>query len=115
MRGAYIEFGRLRDGFPTLAKWITRDPDEDPLIFKKFGRHSARILLRLQCQLVSLEKEIDDLDEQARTSEDLDTRRSLQPWEALMMGAENTASIEHKLVKKIDEFRLCLREYCRSS
>jgi hypothetical protein len=76
-----VEIGRVRDGYPSVARWIAQDPDDDPLLFRRFGRHSARILLHLQCRLVALEKEIDELDEQARTSEDLDTRRSLQRWE----------------------------------
>lgn len=108
-----VELGRRRDGFPTLARWIARDPDDDPLLFRRFGRHSARILLHLQCRLTALEKEIDNLDEQARTAKNLDTRRSLQRWEKLMASAEESDSIEHHLVQKIEDFQKHLKNYCK--
>lgn len=112
--GSDVEIGRVRDGYPSVARWIAQDPDDDPLLFRKFGRHSARILLHLQCRLVALEKELDELDEQVRTSEDLDTRRSLQRWEKMMASARKCdSSIEHHLVEKLDEFQGCLREYCK--
>ena len=114
-QGTDIELGRLRDGYPMLAKWIARDPDDDPLIFRKFGRHSARVLLYLQCRLVALEREIDDLDEQARTAKDLETRRSLQRWEKLTENAKRSDSIENELVLKINDFQSYLKEYCRLS
>jgi len=110
-----IEIGRLRDGYPSLARWIAQDLDDDPLVFRRFGRHGARVLLHLQCRLTALEKEIDDLDEQTRTAEDLDTRRSLQRWEKMMMSAkERDTSLEHRLVEKLNEFQGCLKEYCES-
>lgn len=82
-------------------------------MFRKFGRHSARILWHSQCQLIALEKEIDHLDEQLRTTKDLDTRRALQRRETLMARAEDPNSIEHHLVAKLREFERCLKEYCK--
>lgn len=113
MQHSDVEIGHVRDGYPALAKWIARDPDDDPLLFRRFGRNSARTLLYLQCHLIALENEIDDLDEQLRTAKDLDTRRSLQRWENLISSAEADDSIEHELVKKLEEFRLLLKEYCK--
>jgi hypothetical protein len=107
-----VEIGRLRDGYPMLASWIARDPDDDPLLFRKFGRHSARILLHSQCRLIALEKEIDALDGQARTAKDLDTRRALQRWETLMASAKEPNSTEQHLVEKLQEFETRLKSYC---
>ena len=108
-----IEIGRLRDGYPTLARWIARDADDDPLLFRKFGRHSARILLHFQCRLTALEKEIDELDEQARTAPNLDRRCALQRWETLMTHAEEPNSTEKHLVQKLQEFEMHLKGYCK--
>jgi hypothetical protein len=107
-----IELGRVRDGYPALAKWIAQDPDDDPLVFRKFGRVGARSLLHLQCRLVALEHELDELDEEARCAENVDTRRSLQRWETLTNNAKMENSVENKLVKKLDEFEELLRRYC---
>ncbi|CAN9328510.1 unnamed protein product [Alternaria alternata] len=68
---ADLELGRVRDGYPALARWIAQDPDDDPLLFRKFGRVAARNILHLQCQMTRIEGEIDDLDEQLKESQEL--------------------------------------------
>ncbi|KAJ5965584.1 hypothetical protein N7481_012298 [Penicillium waksmanii] len=65
------ELGNVRDGYPTLASWIGRDPDGETLVFRRFRRLSARNLLHLQSGLIQLEQEIDELDEEARRKEGL--------------------------------------------
>lgn len=69
-----LELGHIRDGYPALAAWIGRDPDNETFVFRKFDRLSVRNLLHLKCQLIQLEDEIDKLDDEARKSSDLDTR-----------------------------------------
>ncbi|KAF2689348.1 hypothetical protein K458DRAFT_439699 [Lentithecium fluviatile CBS 122367] len=108
-----IELGTLRDGYPALAKWIAQDPDDDPLVFRRFGRQSARSLLHLQCRLVALVAELDALDEEARSAKDVETRRSLQRWETLIANAKTDESVEDRLVKKQDEFETLLEKYYR--
>ena len=53
----HVELGQLRDGYPALAKWIARDPDNETLIFRRFDRLAARNILHLQAQLIALEKQ----------------------------------------------------------
>lgn len=65
-----IELGKIRDGYPALASWVARDPDSESFVFRKFICLGARNILHLQSQLISLEKEIDDLDAEARQSGD---------------------------------------------
>jgi hypothetical protein len=110
-----IELGRVRDGYPALAKWIAQDPDDDPLVFRKFGRLSARSLLHLQCRLVALETELDVLDEEARSAKDVGTRQSLQRWETLVLNAKTADSVEGKIVRKLEEFESLLKKYCEPS
>jgi hypothetical protein len=78
-----IELGHIQDGFPALAAWIGRDPDNETFVFRKFDRLSARNLLQLQCQLIQLEDEIDKLDDAARKSPDLDARQASRRREKL--------------------------------
>lgn len=111
---ADLELDRVRDGYPALARWIAQDPDDDPLLFRKFGRVAARNILHLQCQMTRIEGEIDDLDEQIRTATSLDTRRSLQRWEVLWKRATTEPnSLEKQLTDKLKESQELLKDYCR--
>lgn len=47
-------------GYPRLAALL--NSDENFIIFRRFGRLSARLLLHLQSELVVLQKKLDALD-----------------------------------------------------
>ncbi|CAE7220668.1 hypothetical protein PTTW11_11350 [Pyrenophora teres f. teres] len=106
-----IELGMLRDGYPALSDWISRDPDDEALVFRKFGRLAARNILHLQCNMIQLEKDIDQLDERIRQSADIDTVRSLKRWETLMERACVVDSLESQLVAKLTRLQHLLKEY----
>lgn len=107
-----IELGHLRDGYPALSSWIARDPDGETLVFRKFNRMSARNLLHLQCQLTGLEREIDQLDDQARRSADREEQQSSRRWETLIEHAKDPNRPEKKRLKKAEELSVMLKEYC---
>ncbi|OJJ46802.1 hypothetical protein ASPZODRAFT_2031448 [Penicilliopsis zonata CBS 506.65] len=69
--------GRRRDGYPALSAWMSTDPDDEGFIFRRFSRLSARNLLHLQSQVLSLEHQLDELDQESRQSQDVGLRR----WE----------------------------------
>jgi len=106
-----IELGHIRDGYPTLAAWIGRDPDNETFVFRKFDRLSARNLLHLQCQLIQLEDEIDKLDEEARKSSDLNARQASRRWEKLKELATDPARSEKARLDKADELAVKIKEY----
>ncbi|KAH7086523.1 hypothetical protein FB567DRAFT_603571 [Paraphoma chrysanthemicola] len=106
-----IELGHIRDGYPTLASWIARDPDNETLVFRRFSRLSARNVLHLQAQLVALEYDIDQLDEDARRSPDMETRQASRRWETLMEHAGDAARPEISRVQKLDELNSLLKNY----
>jgi 16S rRNA U1498 N3-methylase RsmE len=91
------ELARPRDGYPALAYWIARDPDNETFIFRKFNRLAARNILHLQAQ---------------RSNEDLDTRQSLRRWETLVEHAEEAGRPEKKLLLKLSDLKTLLKEYC---
>ena len=107
-----IELGQVRDGYPSLATWIARDPDKESLVFRKFGRLGARNILHLQSQLIALEHEIHELDDEARRSSDLEARQSSRRWETLMKYADDSNRPEKKRVEKLNELRALIKEYC---
>ncbi|KAI2476373.1 hypothetical protein Ptr902_12252 [Pyrenophora tritici-repentis] len=105
-----IELSILRDGYPALSRWISRDPDDEALVFRKFGRMSARSILHLQCRIIHVEKEVDDLDERIKRSANIHTVRSLKRWETLMERADVVDSLENQLVTKLAELQILLKE-----
>jgi hypothetical protein len=109
-----IELGAIRDGYPALAAWIARDPDNETFVFRKFGRLAARNILHLQSQIIAIERDVDQLDEEARRSSDLEARQSSRRWETLMEHAADKNRPEWKRVEKLNELRALLKEYCMS-
>jgi hypothetical protein len=110
-----IELGHIRDGYPALAAWIARDADHETFVFRKFNRLGARNILHLQNRLIALEKEIDDLDEEARRSDDFETRQSSRRYETLVRHAKDENRPEKKRLEKLDEMQGLLKEYCKRS
>lgn len=103
------ELGELRNGYPALATWTARDPDNETFVFRKFDRLAARNLLHLQCQIIAVEEEIDQLDADVR--KDPDTQNSSMRWETLMRNARTENRLEHKLVQKLADLHSLLKEY----
>jgi hypothetical protein len=110
-----VELGHVRDGYPALAEWIARDVDGDTYMFRKFDRLAARNILHLQARLVALEYEIDQLDEQARQCKDPNVKLSSRRWETLMEQAKIPDGLEEARVQKLDELKVLLKEYCKST
>lgn len=108
---ANVELGLVRDGYPALAAWIGGDPDGETLVLRRFRRLGARNLLHLQSQLIQLEKEIDDLDLQARTSADLNSRQASRRWETLIELAADCARPEKARMEKVEELSVKIKEY----
>jgi hypothetical protein len=91
------ELARVRDGYPALAAYISRDPDHEAYIFRTFGQLGARKLLHLQCQLTELEHELNEMDEEARRGHDSDTCQALRRHETLSMLAKDKRKTEERV------------------
>jgi hypothetical protein len=108
-----VELGRIRDGYPALATYISRDPDHDTYIFRTFGRLSTRNILHLQCQLTELEHELQQLDEAARQSADDDAKQALRRFETLSKLAKDKKRANERkrlqvmssIGKKMEQYR----------
>jgi hypothetical protein len=107
------ELGRIRDGYPALANWIARDPDGDTYVFRKFDRLAARNILHLQARLIDPEHDIDEIDEQARNSNDSNSELSSRRWETLMEQATIPNRPEAMRLVKLDELNGLLKNYCK--
>jgi hypothetical protein len=91
-----MELGLKRDGYPALAEWISRDPDYETLIFRRFDRLAARNILNLQSELVGIEEKLDRLDEDSRQKRD----PGLRCWETLEDDIEHEEHSGHRAAKE---------------
>jgi len=105
---------RSRSGYPSLAAWIARDPDNETYVFRKFDRLSARNLLNLQNEMIDLESKIDAMDKEMLSVGENDPilKRTMLSWETFEKHAHRLTDLEkHKkaleddLKHKIKEFR----------
>ncbi|KAF2856475.1 hypothetical protein T440DRAFT_549859 [Plenodomus tracheiphilus IPT5] len=105
---------RPSKGFPGLANWIARDPDNESFIFRKFKALSARNLLHLQAELIILESEINELDQEALDGSDSDKVASIMRYETLLERAQDKANMnefERRLMKKLRVLKVRIKEY----
>lgn len=107
-----IEVVTPRDGYPALAEWISRDPDYETLIFRRFDRLAARNLLNMQSELLVMEAKLDKMDEASRQ----DRYPGLRRWETFEHDIEQDDRADHnnaiirrdlfnKLEKKMEDYR----------
>ncbi|KAF2113986.1 hypothetical protein BDV96DRAFT_495249 [Lophiotrema nucula] len=97
-------------GYPSLAAFIASDRDQTSAIFKRFKRLGARNLLHLQSELAELEARQDELDDEARRSQDLFTKQCLRNWPEFCLAA---SSDERQRERKelAEAIKATLRDY----
>ena len=105
----------LHDGYPSLAKWIAEDPDNETFIFRSFKQLSAQNILYLQSQVIALEEKLNTLDSEIRQKKDvngkMDERQCLRRWETFveLSNAGNPTITER--MKIVNEIQHKLKEY----
>lgn len=101
------------DGFPAVAAFVARDPDQETFVFRKFKRLTARTLLHLQAELVDLEQELDDSDREAANSFDEKLLMSMRDWEEMKLNAAepDRDDIEGKRKQLYEQIEATLRRY----
>lgn len=103
-------------GYPSLAAFIASDPDHSTAIYRRFDRLSARNLLYLQAEILTLEKKQDELDKQDFNGDDIEAKNKARNWEILLARAESGSDDEAKervqiakaIREKIKEYSQCL-------
>ena len=98
-----------REGYTSLAAWMTLDPDNEALIFRKFDYLSARRTLHLQSQLLELEDRLRELD--ASVSQDVESKKSLRKHEVFVERAKSGSGPGHERMELLDRIHQKLDEY----
>lgn len=102
-----------REGYTSLAAWMTLDPDNEALIFRKFDYLSARRTLHLQSQLLELEDRLRELD--ASVSQDVESKKSLKKHEVFVERAESGSGPDQERMELLDRIHQKLDEYRNES
>ncbi|KAF2185284.1 hypothetical protein K469DRAFT_750444 [Zopfia rhizophila CBS 207.26] len=98
-----------REGYTSLAAWMTLDPDKEALIFRKFDYLSARRTLHLQSQLLELEERLQNLD--AEVSKNVESKKSLKKHEIFEERSGSGGSTDEQRMKLLDEIHIKLIDY----
>lgn len=99
------------EGFPAVAAFIARDPDNETFVFRRFKRLSARVLLHLQSELAELEHQLDEIDEEAAKSHDLDLQLLQRDWGLFQPVAGTQSAGVQRMKQLMRDVKDKLREY----
>ncbi|KAJ2902685.1 hypothetical protein MKZ38_000270 [Zalerion maritima] len=68
-------------GYAGLAHWMALDPENEPLVYRKFDKLGAYNLLYMQSELLELEFQIKDLDQHIFRGLDINPKEAAMGWE----------------------------------
>lgn len=102
------------DGYPAVANFISKDPDGETYVFRKFANLTARKLLHLESELIEFERKQHELDQKAATSPDAELRSSLRSWERLRQNAAMRKDEQERL-KLANDIDIKLGRYRKKS
>ncbi|EEU45286.1 uncharacterized protein NECHADRAFT_80821 [Fusarium vanettenii 77-13-4] len=90
-------------GFAAVVSLMASDRDQDLLIFRKFGRISARNLLYLQCELLAIEDQLRKWDKKIACCRDIDLEEVAETWEVMIKEAKQGKTEATEMMGLIDE------------
>lgn len=113
------------NGYAAVAESLSRDPDKETYVFRRFDKLTARNLLNLQGELMALQAELDDLDAEAALSPDPVLDASMMSWQVMEENSKDTTSrdggeerrriaVAKELAVKLKAYRKSAREISRS-
>ncbi|KAF5987548.1 hypothetical protein FBULB1_1937 [Fusarium bulbicola] len=98
-------------GFAALSSWIVSDTDQELLVFRKFGEISARNLLYLQCELLSIEARLKAWDKKVQGSNDTALEEAAETWEMTIEQANAGNPEAKELLELVSQLRAKIKEY----
>jgi hypothetical protein len=98
-------------GFAALSSLMASDGDQELLIFRRFDEISARNLLYLQCELLSIEERLKKWDKKISSSGDMDLEEAAETWEVMVEQAEDGRPEAKEMMALVDQLRVKMKEY----
>ncbi|KAK5164483.1 uncharacterized protein LTR77_009689 [Saxophila tyrrhenica] len=99
-----------RDGAAAISQFLSYDPDQETLIFRRFDQLAARNLLHLQSELTELEIKQAGYDRSAAISDDHELQSSTRDWARMRTNAHTRAE-EKARVALGDDIEMKLERY----
>lgn len=78
--------GQQRAGSTAAAEWLAGDPDNETLVFRKFDRLAALILLCLQSGIMEIESRVGKMHQDAEQGS-MSVKKAARRWETLVSRA----------------------------
>ena len=98
-------------GFAALSSLMASDGDQELFIFRKFDEISARNLLYMQCELLSIEERLKKCDRKLSSSDDMDLEEAAETWEVMVKQAKNGRIEAKEMMELVQELRVKIKEY----
>ncbi|OQV07876.1 hypothetical protein CLAIMM_12235 [Cladophialophora immunda] len=101
------------DGYRGLARFMIRDKDRSPCIFRRFDELGVRNLLYLQSELLEIEKRLEELDI-AHIQAPLNVKADLRDWKGMSVKHDVDQPSRSQIQERIDlvlRLRYMIREY----
>ncbi|KAK5046545.1 hypothetical protein LTR84_008348 [Exophiala bonariae] len=99
-------------GYQGLARFMVRDKDRSPCIFRTFDRLAVRNLLYLQSELLSIEHRLEALDH-ADIRASMDVKACLRDWNTMKV-EEADESIRCQIEERaqlVQKLKMAMRDY----
>jgi hypothetical protein len=71
------------DGYAEVARWMSEDPDNETLVFRKFDELTIHNLLYLQSEVLELEERLHMMNKAVSGGYDMDQKDAAREWEVL--------------------------------
>lgn len=98
-------------GFAALSSLMASDGDQELLIFQKFDEISARNLLYMQFELLSVEERLKKCDMKLSNSGDMELEEAAETREVMVEQAKNGRKEAQEMMELVTELRLKMKEY----
>lgn len=100
------------DGFPSLADFISSDPDHTSLIFKRFDKLAVRNLLYIQSELAELQAKQEQFDAEDQSIEhgSREAKECAMNWETFKGRADSDEDLRKRL-QLVRDIRAKMKEY----
>ncbi|KNB00328.1 hypothetical protein FOXG_03925 [Fusarium oxysporum f. sp. lycopersici 4287] len=107
--GQGIQQGPL--GFAALSSLMASDGDQELLIFRRFDDISARNLLYLQCELLSIEDRLKKWDRNVLKSRNTKLEEVAYRWEEMVKQAKEGKDEAKEMMELVYQLRSKIKEY----
>lgn len=111
--GQDIQQGPL--GFAALSSLMASDGDQELLIFRRFDDISARNLLYLQCELLSIEDRLKKWDRNVLRSRNTKLEEVAYRWEEMVKQAKEGKDEAKEMMELVYQLRSKIKEYRKSA